>query len=89
MIDSLVGPINPVSPNPLRNIEFMALVNRILRKPGLPLPAFFVRLLLGEMGEEFLLASRRLAPCKLVATGYQFRFPKLDIALEHELAAVN
>ena len=48
------------------------------------LPAFLVRLLMGEMGEEFLLASRRIQPAKLLAAGYPFRFPELEAALRHE-----
>ncbi len=86
--EALVGPVNPTSPYPLRNAEFMPTVNRALHKSGLPLPAFVVRLLMGEMGEAFMLASRRLEPRQLLATGYQFRFPELENALRHEIAAV-
>ncbi len=48
------------------------------------MPAFLVRLIMGEMGEEFILASRRVSPAKLLAAGYQFRFPALADALRHE-----
>ncbi len=89
MTDTLAGPVNPTSPNPLRNAEFMAILNRVLRKPGLPMPAFLVRLLMGEMGEAFVLSSRRLEPRRLLATGYQFRFPELYGALHHELGAAT
>jgi hypothetical protein len=87
MTDALVGPVNPTSPHPLRNAEFMAILSRVLHKPGLPMPAFLVRLLMGEMGEAFFLASRRLEPHKLLATDYQFRFPELGAALPHEIGA--
>ena len=53
------------------------------------MPAFLVHLLLGEMGEEFLLASRRVQPAKLLATGYQFHFPNLADALRHEKEIVD
>lgn len=53
------------------------------------MPAFIARLFLGEMGEEFLLASRRAQPAKLLAAGYQFRFPDLADALQHEQAVMN
>lgn len=86
MTDVLVGPVSSASPYPLRNAEFMAIVNRVLHKSGLPLPAFMARILMGEMSEAFLLASRRLAPHRLLETGYQFRFAELDAALHHELA---
>ena len=53
------------------------------------MPAFLVRLVMGEMGEEFLLASRRIQPAKLLAAGYQFRFPELEQALQHEMGKMN
>jgi hypothetical protein len=84
--DRLVGPVNPVSPNPVRNAEFTTTVSRALdRRPGLPLPAFLLRLMLGEMADALILASRRIEPGKLLASGYQFRYPTLEDALHHEL----
>jgi NAD dependent epimerase/dehydratase family enzyme len=59
------------------------------QKPGGVMPALIVRLFLGEMGEEFLLASRRVQPAKLLAAGYRFRFPDLADALRHEQSIVN
>ena len=53
------------------------------------MPAFLVRLLLGEMGEEFILNSRRVQPAKLLAAGYRFRFPELEQALRHEMETLN
>jgi uncharacterized protein (TIGR01777 family) len=85
--ETLNGPVNPVSPGPVRNAEFAATLSLVLgRKPGLPVPAFLLRLLLGEMAEALILASRRIMPYRLLESGYQFRFPTLDAALRHELA---
>jgi uncharacterized protein len=82
---TLSGAVNVVSPNPLRNAEFVTTSAQALgQKPGGAMPVFLVRLLMGEMGEEFMLSSRRIQPCKLLAAGYQFRFPELDAALRHE-----
>jgi uncharacterized protein len=84
--DALAGPVNPTSPNPVRNAEMAAALSRALgRRPGLPAPAFLLRLMLGEMAEALILASRRIMPRKLLAAGYQFRFPELADALRHEL----
>ena len=47
-------------------------------------PAFALRLALGEMADT-LLASTRLRPERLLATGYRFRFPQLEGALRHAL----
>jgi hypothetical protein len=88
--DSLTGPVNPVSPNPVRNAEMASTLSRVLgRKPGPSMPAFLLRLMLGEMSEALILASRRLIPGKLLAAGYQFRFPELEVALRHELGFGN
>jgi uncharacterized protein (TIGR01777 family) len=84
--ESLVGPVNAVSPNPLRKADFAAAVAQALgRKSGFSLPGFLVHLLMGEMGDEFILASRRICPQRLLDAGYRFRFPELGEALRHEL----
>jgi uncharacterized protein len=84
---TLVGAVNAVSPHPLRSAEFAALSARTLgQKPRRALPAFVARLVMGEMADEFLLASRRILPAKLLAAGYSFRFPELQQALQHEIS---
>ena len=86
----LSGPVNCVSPNPMRLADFARVSTDALgQKPGGVMPAIIARLFLGEMGEEFLLASRRAQPAKLIAAGYQFRFPDLADALRHEQAVMN
>jgi len=83
--ETLSGPVNAVSPNPMRNANFaVAAAQALEQKCGGAMPAFLVRLIMGEMGEEFLLASRRIEPVKLIAAGYQFRFPELELAVRHE-----
>jgi NAD dependent epimerase/dehydratase family enzyme len=39
----------------------------------------------GEMADELLLASTRVRPTKLQATGYGYRYPELEAALRHLL----
>jgi len=88
--ESLSGPVNTVSPNPMRLSDFAKAATEAMgQKPGGVMPAFIVRLIMGEMGEEFLLASRRVQPAKLLAAGYRFRFPELADALRHEQAVMN
>jgi uncharacterized protein (TIGR01777 family) len=83
--ESLSGPLNAVSPNPVRNAEFVKISSKVLgQEAGLVMPAFVVRMIMGEMGEEFMLASRRMQPAKLLGAGYQFHFPELADALRHE-----
>jgi uncharacterized protein len=86
--DGIAGPVNPVSPNQVRNAEFATTISNMLgRKPGLPLPAFVLRLILGEMVDALMLASRRIVPRTLLDAGYTFQFPELEVALRHELRA--
>ncbi len=88
--DAIIGPVNPVGPNAVRNSEFIETVSSVLgRKPGSPIPAFMIQLMVGEMADALILASRRIEPKKLLENGYQFRFPKLEDALNHELAGVS
>ncbi len=84
--DSLIGPVNAVSPNPIRNADFApASAAALGQKCGGTMPATLVRLVMGEMGEELLLASRRMQPARLLAAGYRFQFPELAQALQHEM----
>src|SRR5204863_319183 len=70
------GPLNAVAPSPSTNAEFTKTVGRVLNRPTLlPLPAFAARLVLGEMADALLLASQRVEPARLQASGFQFRFP--------------
>jgi uncharacterized protein len=85
--DTLAGPVNACSPNPVRNTEFFATLARVLgRTPRLSMPAFVLRLMLGGMADALILASRRLVPQRLLETGYAFRFAEIEAALRHELA---
>jgi uncharacterized protein (TIGR01777 family) len=81
--ESLRGPVNSVSPNPVTNAEFAKTLASVLSRPAIfPMPAFAARLAFGQMGDELLLASQRVEPAKLVASGYVFQKPDLRIALK-------
>lgn len=84
--NSVAGPINFVAPNPVTNAEFTKALGSVLSRPTLlPVPAFGVRLLFGEMGEALLLGGQRVAPKRLLSDGYQFQHTQLDQALKHVL----
>ncbi len=83
---SLAGPVNATAPHPVPQGELAKALGRVLSRPAVaPLPAFAVRLLFGEMGDELLLASTRVDSRRLRDSGYTFRRPKLTGALEHLL----
>jgi uncharacterized protein (TIGR01777 family) len=80
--DSLRGPVNTVGPAPVRNEEFVRALGEELHRPTIfPLPAWIVRTMLGEMGEELLLTSIRAEPAKLRAAGYRFAHAELRDAM--------
>lgn len=84
--DALAGPVNAVAPGAVTNREFARTLGKVLGRPALlPLPAAAVKLLLGEMGKEMLLAGAHVQPAALTAAGFVFRFPQLGDALRAEL----
>lgn len=76
------GPLNVVSPQPVRNAEFTKVLAKTLHRPTFfPAPAFALRLLLGEMADELLLSSQRALPAQLETLGYRFQHADLPRAL--------
>ncbi len=83
----LSGPVNGVAPHAATNLEFTKTLGKVLSRPTLfPMPAFAARLAFGEMADALLLASTRVEPRRLAATGYSFRHPTLEGALRHLLS---
>jgi uncharacterized protein (TIGR01777 family) len=84
--DSVEGPVNVGSPNPMTNAEYTRVLGKVLNRPTvLPVPAPAIRLALGGIADALLLASQRMEPAKLKVTGYRFRHPELEGALRHLL----
>ncbi len=84
--DTLSGPFNAVGPAPVTNRAFAETLGRVLGRPALlPVPAVALRLIFGEMAQETILASARVLPDRLLASGYAFRHPTLEAALRFEL----
>ena len=84
--ESIRGPLNVVSPNPVTNEEFTKTLGHVLNRPtALAMPAFAARLAFGEMADEMLLVSQRVMPKRLSAAGFQFQYPELEGALRHYL----
>lgn len=83
---ALSGPVNVVAPHPVRNSEFTRALGRALSRPTpFPAPAFALRLALGQMADEALLASQRVEPSRLLAADFKFSLPDVESALSAEL----
>ena len=82
--ENLRGAVNVVSPNPVTNEEFTKTLGEVLYRPTfLPLPEFAVNLVFGEMGDALLIDSTRVVPKRLLDSGFKFRYPEINSALEN------
>ncbi|MEW5929619.1 MAG: TIGR01777 family oxidoreductase [Gemmatimonadota bacterium] len=80
--DSLSGPANLTSPAPVTNEEFTRTLGHVLGRPTvLGVPEFALKLALGQMADEALLASQRAVPDRLREAGFVFQYPDLEGAL--------
>lgn len=85
----LSGPLNLCAPHAVTNAQFTKTLARVLRRPAVAIvPAFALRLVLGEMA-EMVLCGQRAVPQKLIAAGYRFRYPHLEAALEYALMSAH
>ena len=76
------GPFNATAPNPVRMKEFCQILGQVMGRPSwAPVPAFILRLALGELA-EMLLTGQRVIPAAAQKLGYQFRYANLDAALK-------
>ncbi len=75
------GSYNATSPNSVRMSEFAKILGEILHRPSLlHVPAFVLKLMLGE-GAEYLLNGAKVLPVKTLASGFKFRFERIEEAL--------
>lgn len=76
--ESASGPFNLTAPEPATCAEMINELGRSLRRPTLlRVPAWAMKLFIGEAAEELLLVSQKMTADKLISTGYKFRFPTL------------
>ena len=84
---SIHGPVNAVAPQPVTNAEFTKTLARVLKRPAvLPVPAFMLRLLFGQMADEALLASSRVKAQVLQESDFNFTHERLEHALQSVLS---
>ncbi|HHY27472.1 MAG TPA: TIGR01777 family protein [Desulfitobacterium dehalogenans] len=84
----LSGPINAVTPNPVRMRDFSKTLGKVLNKPSwLPVPEILLKIALGQMS-EMLLHGQRAVPKKILSAGFEYKYANLGEALENALAVV-
>ncbi|WP_223461144.1 MULTISPECIES: TIGR01777 family oxidoreductase [unclassified Pseudomonas] len=76
------GPYNACAPKPVRNREFAKALGDVLHRPAfMPMPAFALRVGLGELS-LLLLGGQRATPVRLLQAGFTFQFTELRAALD-------
>jgi len=80
--DKFTGTYNMVSPNPVTNKELTKAIAKQLHKPlwAPNVPAFFLKLLLGEMS-TIVLGSTKVSAQKIEDAGFKFKYPVIESAL--------
>jgi uncharacterized protein (TIGR01777 family) len=85
--EHITGSLNLAAPESVRMTDFCRTLGRILRRPSwMRVPAWTLKLMLGEMAEPLLLHGQKMIPQKLIDAGFKFQFPKLEDALRNLLA---
>lgn len=80
--DQISGPVNSSSPEPIRNKDLNKILGKVLKRPSFfIIPAFAIRLVMGEMG-DVVLHGQRAIPQKLIDHGFTYEYPKIRPALE-------
>ena len=81
------GPVNFCASEPVRNIDFAKALGNALNRPSfMTVPAFMIRLIMGELGSS-LLNSQRLSSDKIIRYGFKFQHPDVNSALSEILMA--
>lgn len=80
--DDISGPVNMVAPDPPTQMEFAQALGTVLgRRSSFRIPAFAIRLALGEMA-DMILSSCRAVPKVLRANGFSYTYRDLEPALQ-------
>ena len=78
---AVTGALNLTAPYPVTNRQFASTLGGVLARTALlPVPAFALRLALGEMA-EMVLTGQRVLPARAQARGFGFRYADLTSAL--------
>lgn len=80
--EGISGPVNFTSPHPIRNVELMEIMRKVMRRRAVApmIPAFLLRLIYLEFSTVFL-KGQRVRPGILSGNGFQFRFPHIKQAI--------
>jgi len=82
------GVLNATAPNPVRMNELCQTLGAVLQRPSwLPVPSFALEMLLGD-GAKVVLEGQQVLPKQTLASGFQYQYPTLKLALEEILSGI-
>jgi uncharacterized protein (TIGR01777 family) len=90
--EDLRGPINVTAPNPVPNHDMMRTLRSACGKSfGLPATRWMLEIgaFVMQTETELIIKSRRVVPGRLLASGFEFRFPRLEGALSDLLPKMH
>ena len=77
--EELAGPVNLCMPEPVTNADFTRALGRAVHRPAvLPVPRLALRVVVGRFADEGALASQRVVPDVLPASGFTWQHPTID-----------
>ncbi|MDO8281045.1 MAG: TIGR01777 family oxidoreductase [Thermodesulfovibrionia bacterium] len=80
--DSVSGPVNGTAPNPVTNLAFSTALGKAMKRPSyVSVPAFVIKMALGELA-DILITGQRVVPEKALKAGYQFKHTEIKDALK-------
>jgi len=83
---TMSGVYNGTAPTPVRMTELSQTLGQLMKRPSwLPVPGFALELLLGD-GAQVVLEGQQVLPSRTQATGFQYQYPNLKLALEEILS---
>lgn len=86
--ESVTGVINGTAPEPVTNKAFTKALGKAMMRPAfIPLPAFVLKAVFGQMADEIMLNGQKVLPRQSIENGYIFKYARIDLALGNIFAA--
>lgn len=78
----MTGRFNFTAPNPVQNKDLSRAIGKALHRPAfIGAPGFMIKLVMGEFG-SVILTGQRVLPERLLESGFSFRFPEIQAAVD-------
>ena len=84
--ENISGAINLTAPKVSTNQDFSKILAKLLNRPCFfHMPAFFAKIIFGQMADELLLNGQNVMPKRLLQSGYSFKIESVEEALKKSI----